>query len=59
MIGDNICNRKIELKAKSELMKKSKNYKDVDKKIWRVLKYKEMAAPRDFLYKFWHVQFGF
>ena len=38
VIGDDICNRKIEFKAKSEIMKRNKNYKEVDKKMWRVLK---------------------
>ena len=32
-IDDDICNRKIELKAKSEIMKNNRNYKEVDKKI--------------------------
>ena len=48
---NNICNRKIEFKAKSEIMKMNRNYKKVDKKIWRVLKYKEIVALRDFLSK--------
>ena len=51
VIDDDICNRKIEFKAKSEIIKRSRNYKKVDKKIWRVLKYKEIVALRDFLYK--------
>ena len=33
-----------------------RNYKQVDKKKWRVLKCKEMVALRDFLYKVWFVQ---
>ena len=33
-------------------MKKNRSYKEVDENIWRVLKCKEIAAPRDFLYKF-------
>ena len=48
---DNICNRKIEFKAKSEIMKRKRNYKKVDKKIWRVLKCKEIVPPRDFFHK--------
>ena len=33
-------------------MIRNRNYKKkIDKKIWRVLKCKEIAAPRDFLYK--------
>ena len=51
VIDDDICNSKIEFKAKSEIIKRSRNYKKVDKKIWRVLKYKEIVALRDFLYK--------
>ena len=46
------CNRKIEFKVKSEIMKRDRNYKDVDKKKWRALKCKEIVALRDFLYKF-------
>ena len=41
----------MEFKAKSETMKRNANYKNVDKKIWRVLKCKEIVASRDFLYK--------
>ena len=59
VIDDDIRNRKIEFKAKSEIMKRNKNYKDVDKKIWTVIKCKEIVALRDFLYKFLFVQFGF
>ena len=33
IIDDYICNRKIEFKAKSEIMKSNRNYKDVEKKI--------------------------
>ena len=51
MIDDDICNRKIEFEAKSEIMKKNKNYKKIDNKILRVLKYKKILAIRDFLYK--------
>ena len=32
VIDDNICNRKIEFKAKGEIMKRNRNYKEVDKK---------------------------
>ena len=42
---------KKEFKAKSEIVKRNRNCKKVDKKIWRVLKYKEIVALRDFLYK--------
>ena len=52
MVTDDICNNKIELKAKSEIMKMKRNYKKVYKKIWRVLKSKEIVALHDFLYKF-------
>ena len=48
---DGICNRKIEIKAKSEIMKMKRNSKKVDKKIWRVLKCKQTVALRDFLHK--------
>ena len=51
VIDDDTCNRKIQFKAKSEIMKRNRNYKKVDKKIWRVLKCKEIVALRDFLYK--------
>ena len=40
MLDDDICNRKIEFKAKSEIIKRNRNYKEIDKKIWRVLKCK-------------------
>ena len=59
MADEDICNRKIEFKAKREIMKGNRNYKEVEKKIWRVLKCKEIFAPRDFLCKFRFVQFGF
>ena len=49
VIDDDICNRKIEFKAKIKIMKRNKNY--VDKKIWKVLKCKEILARHDFLYK--------
>ena len=51
VIDDDICNRKIEFKAKSEIMKRSKNYKEVENIIWRILKCKEIVALCDFLYK--------
>ena len=54
-----ICNRKNELKEKGEIIKRKRNYEKVDKNIWRVLKCKEIATLRDFLYKYWFVQFGF
>ena len=41
-IDDDICNGKIEFKARSEIMKRNRNYKEFDKKIWRILKCKEM-----------------
>ena len=40
------------LKQKSEIMKRNRNYKEVAEKIWRALKCKEIVALRDFLYKF-------
>ena len=48
---DDICNRKIEFKGKSEIMKRDRNYKKIDKNIWRVSKCKEIVAQRDFLCK--------
>ena len=57
VIDYDICNRKIEFNAKSEMMKRNRNWKKGDKKIWRVLKCKEIVALRDFLYKAWFVQF--
>ena len=51
VIDGDICNRKIEFKAKSEIMKMNRDYKKVDKKIWRVLKCKEIVVLLDFLYK--------
>ena len=44
VIDGDICNRKIEFKAKSEIMKMNRDYKKFDKKIWRVV-------LLDFLYK--------
>ena len=43
---------KIEFKVKSEIMKRNRNYKEGDKKKWRVLKCKMIVALRGFLYKF-------
>ena len=51
VIDYDICNRKIEFKAKSKIMKRNRNYNKVGKKIWRVLKCKEIVALHDFLYK--------
>ena len=51
VIDDNICNKKIEFKTKSEIMKRNRNSKEVDKKIWRVLECKEIVARLNFLYK--------
>ena len=58
VIHNDICNRKIEFKAKIKLTKRNRNYKKVDKKILRVLNFKEIVALRGFLYKVWFVQFG-
>ena len=52
MTDNDICNRKIEFKAKSEIMKRNRNYKKVDLKIWRILKLKGIVALRDFFTKF-------
>ena len=52
MTDDDICNRKIEFKAKSEIMKRNKNYKENMEKLWRILKCKEIVALRNCLYKF-------
>ena len=41
----------IKFKTKIEVMKMKRNYKKVEKKIWRVLNCKETVALRDFLYK--------
>ena len=59
VIEDDTCNRKKEFKAKVEIIKSKRNYEKVHKNIWRVLKCKEIATIRDFLYKYWFVQFGF
>ena len=52
MIEDDICNRKIGFKAKSEIIKINRNYKTVDKKIWRVLKCRDIVALLEFFTKF-------
>ena len=52
VIDDDICNRNIEFKAKSEIMRMSWNFKEVDKKISKVLKRKEIVALCNFLCKF-------
>ena len=52
MIDDDICNRKIEFKAKGEIMKRNKNHKENMEKLWRILKCKEIVALRNCLYKF-------
>ena len=39
------------VKAKCEIMKMNRNYKKADKKIWTVLRCKEIVALCDFLYK--------
>ena len=59
VVDDDIGNRKIEFKAKSEIMNRNRNYKKVDKKIFIILKCKEIVAFCDFLYKIWFVQFDF
>ena len=57
VIDDDICNRKIEFKAKSEIMKMKRNYLKVDQKIRRrVFKCKEIVELRDFLYKIYTVR---
>ena len=40
-------------------MKRNRNYKKNDNKIWEILNGKEIVALRDLLYKVWFVQFGF
>ena len=49
LIDDDICNRKIEFKSKSEIMKRNRNYREVDKKIRTILKCKDLTALRDLL----------
>ena len=44
VIGDDIYDRIIKYKAKNEIIKMSRNYSNVDKKIWRVLKCKDIEA---------------
>ena len=41
---DDICNMNIEIKAKSEIMKRNRNYKKVDKKIWRALNMESLQS---------------
>ena len=50
-MNDDICNKKIEFKTKRKNNENEQEFKKVDKKIWRVLKCKEIIALRDFLYK--------
>ena len=50
VIDDYIYIRKIELKAESKIIKRNRNDKEVDKKIWRVLKCKEIVALRESLF---------
>ena len=50
-IDDDIYKRKIEFKAKSEIMKMNRNYEKLEEKIWRVLKCKKIVARRDSFYK--------
>ena len=44
VIDDDIYDRIIEYKAKTEKIKMNRNYSNVDKKIWRVLKCKDIEA---------------
>ena len=44
VIDDDIYDRIIEFKTKSEKIKINRNYSNVDKKIWRVLKCKDIEA---------------
>ena len=41
---DDICNMDAEIKAKSEIMKRKRNYKKVDKKIWRALNMESLQS---------------
>ena len=41
---DDICNMDVEIKAKSEIMKRNRNYKKVDKKIWRALNMESLQS---------------
>ena len=52
VIDDGICNRKIEFKAKSELMIRNRNKTKKLTRKYGVLKCKEIVALSDFLYKF-------
>ena len=51
MIDDDICNRKIEFIANSEIMTRNRNCKKVEEKMLRVLKCKEIVASRCFFTK--------
>ena len=44
VIDDDIYDRIIKYKAKNEITKMSRNYSNVDKNIWRVLKCKDIEA---------------
>ena len=44
VIDDDLYNSKIEFKVKSKIIEMNSNYKKIDKKIWRVLKCKEMHS---------------
>ena len=44
VIDDDIYDRIIKYKAKNEITKMSRNYSNVDKNIWRVLKWKDIEA---------------
>lgn len=46
MIEGDIYNGIIELKAKNEVKQLSRNYRDVGKKVWRVLKRKEIEEKQ-------------
>ena len=46
MIEGDIYNGIIELKAKNDVKQLNRNYRDVDKKVWRVLKCKEIEAKQ-------------
>ena len=48
---DDNCKGKVEVKAKFEIMNMNRIYKKADKKIWTVLRCKEIVALCDFLYK--------
>ena len=44
VIDYDIYNRIVKYKAKNEIIKMNRNYSNVDKKIWRVLKCKDIEA---------------